>query len=117
MSPIIRMSSQRYLPHYSAIRSKDSTQSACTATTGGDPPQGAVQSAGARLPGAKIGANSRLYDLEALPSTDKRFATADRDIRQHRGAVTGRAAVAGLWGAARRCRDRPRTPSAACASP
>ncbi len=34
-----------------------------------------------------------------------------------RGAVTRRGAVAGQWGTARRCRDRPRTPSAACASP
>jgi hypothetical protein len=34
-----------------------------------------------------------------------------------RGAVTRRVAVAGQWGAACRCEDRPRTPSAACASP
>jgi AbiJ N-terminal domain 3 len=32
----------------------------------------------------EIGFLDRLYDLEALPSTDRRFATADRDIRQHR---------------------------------
>jgi hypothetical protein len=29
---------------------------------------------------------ARLYDLEALPSTDGRFKTADSDIRQHRVA-------------------------------
>jgi hypothetical protein len=29
---------------------------------------------------------ARLYDLEALPSTDGRFKTADGDIRQHRVA-------------------------------
>ena len=27
---------------------------------------------------------ARIYDLEALPSTDRRFKTADADIRQHR---------------------------------
>ena len=29
---------------------------------------------------------ARLYNLEALPSTDRRFKTADSDIRQHRVA-------------------------------
>ncbi len=47
----------------------------------------------------------------AFPSSD--------DIRSdvNRGAVTRQAAVAGQRGAACRCRDRRRTPSAACASP
>ena len=27
---------------------------------------------------------SRLYDLDEIPSTDSRFNTAERDIRQHR---------------------------------
>ena len=55
VSSVTRMSSQRYTPRYPAIRGKAPRK----ATPGNDLPQGGVQPARDRLPGAKIGANRR----------------------------------------------------------
>jgi hypothetical protein len=40
MLSVTRASSQRYMPHYLAIRKQGSTQSACAATPGGGPLEG-----------------------------------------------------------------------------
>jgi len=45
------------MPHYSVIPQRGSLRSACTATSGGDPPHARSESARGRLLGAKIGAN------------------------------------------------------------
>jgi hypothetical protein len=74
----------------------------------------ATPGANARRPGER--ADQRRWMTASAPWTA--FPSSD-DVRPdvNRGAVTRRAAVAGQRGAACRCRDRPRTPSAACASP